>query len=66
MLTACTAPGETRVDTRADTRFLDHLLDTDDARHCDAVGWAMITHEFARPRRMSQPYPGGGHPDDDA
>jgi hypothetical protein len=47
MLTACAAPDETSVAPRADTRFLDHLLDTDDARHCDAVGWAVIAQEFA-------------------
>jgi len=43
-LAACTASDDARVD---DSSYLDRLLDTDDATHCDAIGWAMITPEFA-------------------
>jgi hypothetical protein len=49
MLTACTAPDDASVDDPRldDASYLDRLLDTDDATHCDAIGWAMITPEFA-------------------
>jgi hypothetical protein len=45
-LASCAGPAETSTGSPQDTSFLDRLLDTDDARQCDAVGWATIPREF--------------------